>query len=161
MRHLNCFYCGFFGCFAKLNGSTLTLNATRQKVNEELKTFSKVCSKDHFVVVAELKSLLIKKEDNFQMRWSYQFWYWLAVTHFCWNFLMTEPRRRNCAGYSRLSPCAKTGERLNRRVKDIPLIFTLWLGHITGKNNRFPFLDILGYLKNNHKNPNLEEWDKS
>ena len=22
-----------------------------------------------------------------------------------------------------------------------------------GKNNRFPFLDILGYLKNTHKNP--------
>ena len=32
---------------------------------------------------------------------------------------------------------------------------------VTGKNNRFPFLDILGYLKNTHKNPNLEEWDKS
>ena len=27
----------------------------------------------------------------------------------------------------------------------------------TGKNKRFPFLDILGYLKNTHKNPNLEE----
>ena len=24
---------------------------------------------------------------------------------------------------------------------------------ITGENNRFPFLDILGYLKNTHKNP--------
>ena len=23
----------------------------------------------------------------------------------------------------------------------------------TGKNNRFPFLDMLGYLKNTHKNP--------
>ena len=23
----------------------------------------------------------------------------------------------------------------------------------TGKNNRYPFLDILGYLKNTHKNP--------
>ena len=23
----------------------------------------------------------------------------------------------------------------------------------TGKNNRFPFLDILGFLKNTHKNP--------
>ena len=23
----------------------------------------------------------------------------------------------------------------------------------TGKNNRFPFLDIFGYLKNTHKNP--------
>ena len=25
--------------------------------------------------------------------------------------------------------------------------------NITGKNNGFPFLDILGYLKNTHKNP--------
>ena len=25
--------------------------------------------------------------------------------------------------------------------------------HYTGKNNGFPFLDILGYLKNTHKNP--------
>ena len=24
---------------------------------------------------------------------------------------------------------------------------------LTGKNNRFPFFDILGYLKNTHKNP--------
>ena len=34
---------------------------------------------------------------------------------------------------------------------------------ITGKNNGFPFLDILGYLKNTHKNmiPNLAKWDKS
>ena len=24
---------------------------------------------------------------------------------------------------------------------------------VTGKNNGFPFLDILGYLKNTHKNP--------
>ena len=31
----------------------------------------------------------------------------------------------------------------------------------TGKNNRFPLLDILGYLKNTHKNPNLAKWDKS
>ena len=29
------------------------------------------------------------------------------------------------------------------------------------KNNRFPFLDILGYLKIPTKIPNLEEWDKS
>ena len=31
----------------------------------------------------------------------------------------------------------------------------------TGKNNRFPLLDILGYLKNTHKNPNLAKWEKS
>ena len=28
-----------------------------------------------------------------------------------------------------------------------------WLTPGTGKNNGFPFLDILGYLKNTHKNP--------
>ena len=28
-----------------------------------------------------------------------------------------------------------------------------YFGCYTGKNNRFPFLDILGYLKNAHKNP--------
>ena len=27
----------------------------------------------------------------------------------------------------------------------------------TGKNNRFPFLDILGYLKNTHENPKFGE----
>ena len=27
------------------------------------------------------------------------------------------------------------------------------IANATGKNNRFPFLDILGYLKNTHKNP--------
>ena len=27
--------------------------------------------------------------------------------------------------------------------------------YVTGKNNRFPFLDVLGYLKNTHKNPNF------
>ena len=27
------------------------------------------------------------------------------------------------------------------------------LGQFTGKNNGFPFLDILGYLKNTHKSP--------
>ena len=32
----------------------------------------------------------------------------------------------------------------------------------TGKNNWFPFLDILGYLKNTRKNPKLmAKWDKS
>ena len=28
-----------------------------------------------------------------------------------------------------------------------------YYGLVTGKNNRFPILDILGYLKNTHKNP--------
>ena len=28
----------------------------------------------------------------------------------------------------------------------------------TGKNNIFPFLDILGYLKNTHKNPSQRTW---
>ena len=31
----------------------------------------------------------------------------------------------------------------------------------TGKNNGFPFLDILGYLRISTKISNLEEWDKS
>ena len=31
--------------------------------------------------------------------------------------------------------------------------FVIELLFITGKNNRFPFLDILGYLKNTYKNP--------
>ena len=29
----------------------------------------------------------------------------------------------------------------------------LLIGEITGKNNKFPILDILGFLKNTHKNP--------
>ena len=29
----------------------------------------------------------------------------------------------------------------------------LFVGKFTGKNNRFPILDILEYLKNTHKNP--------
>ena len=32
-------------------------------------------------------------------------------------------------------------------------IFACIINVYTGKNNRFPFLDILGYLKNTHKNP--------
>ena len=32
-------------------------------------------------------------------------------------------------------------------------ILFYWLLSPTGKNNGFPFLDILGYLKNTHKNP--------
>ena len=41
-----------------------------------------------------------------------------------------------------------------------PLISFLWF---TGKNNGFPFLDILGYLKNTNKNPKFAraKWDKS
>ena len=31
--------------------------------------------------------------------------------------------------------------------------FSLLVVNFTGKNNGFPFLDILGYLKNTHKNP--------
>ena len=32
----------------------------------------------------------------------------------------------------------------------------LLLSTDTGKNNRFPFFDILGYLTNTHKNPKFE-----
>ena len=35
------------------------------------------------------------------------------------------------------------------------------ISSITRKNNRFPKLDILGYLKNTTKITNLEEWHKS
>ena len=31
----------------------------------------------------------------------------------------------------------------------------------TGKNNRFLFLDILGYLKSTHKNPTFGKGEKS
>ena len=34
---------------------------------------------------------------------------------------------------------------------------TVTVTNFTGKNNGFPFLDILGYLKNTHKIPNWEE----
>ena len=32
------------------------------------------------------------------------------------------------------------------------MLCTFRLALLHGKNNRFPFLDILGYLKNTHKN---------
>ena len=32
-------------------------------------------------------------------------------------------------------------------------LISICCGSHTGKNNGFPFLDILGYLKNTHKNP--------
>ena len=37
----------------------------------------------------------------------------------------------------------------------IMLVTPCWVGarKSTGKNDGFPFLDILGYLKNTHKNP--------
>ena len=40
----------------------------------------------------------------------------------------------------------------------IMLVTPCWVGarKSTGKNNGFPFLDILGYLKNTHKNPKFE-----
>ena len=37
----------------------------------------------------------------------------------------------------------------------------LIIGEITGKNNRFPILDILEYLKNTHKNLDYEQSPKS
>ena len=30
---------------------------------------------------------------------------------------------------------------------------SIWYVNYTGKNNRFPLLNILGYFKNTHKNP--------
>ena len=43
--------------------------------------------------------------------------------------------------------CGYLKRQDNRKIKDILYIY------ITGKNNRFPFVDILEYLKNTHKNP--------
>ena len=43
----------------------------------------------------------------------------------------------------------------------IPLIQFFPFTGITGKNNRFPFLDILGYLKNTHKNPKFVKSETS
>ena len=39
--------------------------------------------------------------------------------------------------------------------RKIMLVTPCWVGarKSTGKNNGFPFLDILGYLKNTHRNP--------
>ena len=55
--------------------------------------------------------------------------------------------KRNCYPPYPAAPTHKSG---------IPSEWILTLGgikHITGENNGFPFLDILGYLKNTHKNP--------
>ena len=45
------------------------------------------------------------------------------------------------------SNCVKKKHYGGSRIENIAFYF------ITGKNNVFPFLDILGYLKNTHKNP--------
>ena len=44
----------------------------------------------------------------------------------------------------------------NREISNIRFINKFCLVIYTGKNNRFPFLDILKYLKNTHKNPKFE-----
>ena len=41
----------------------------------------------------------------------------------------------------------------NREISNIRFIYIFWLVIYTGKNNRFPFWDILEYLKNTHKKP--------
>ena len=38
-------------------------------------------------------------------------------------------------------------------IADLGMLKRCLEEQFTGKNNRFPFLDILGYLKNTHKNP--------
>ena len=40
---------------------------------------------------------------------------------------------------------------MNMNKTELPA--TKWFTIVTGKNNGFPFLDILGYLKNTQKNP--------
>ena len=53
-----------------------------------------------------------------------------------------------CRVVTKISSCwVYTTSR--RGIKQLGISF----GSITEKNNRFPFLDILGYLKNTHKNP--------
>ena len=42
---------------------------------------------------------------------------------------------------------------VNREISNVRFIYKFCLVIYTGKNNRFPFLDILGHLKNTHKNP--------
>ena len=42
---------------------------------------------------------------------------------------------------------------VNREQSNIRFIYKFCLVIYTGKNNRFPFLDILGHLKNTYKNP--------
>ena len=42
---------------------------------------------------------------------------------------------------------------LIHKTKVKSVVLTMMTMMITGKNNRFPFLDILGNLKNTHKNP--------
>ena len=42
---------------------------------------------------------------------------------------------------------------VNREISNIRFIYKFRLVIYTGKNNRFPFLDILGHLKNTLKNP--------
>ena len=42
-------------------------------------------------------------------------------------------------------------------LSPVPLSF----GSCTGKNNGFPFLDILGYLNNTHKNPKIWQSETS
>ena len=41
----------------------------------------------------------------------------------------------------------------NREISNVRFIYIFCLVIYTGKNYRFPFLDILEYLKNTHKNP--------
>ena len=68
-----------------------------------------------------------------------------------WYF---RPRSRG-AGLANFTPIAGMGHLISKPKFKIPTPSPLLISEksLTGKNNGFPFLDILGYLKNTHKNP--------
>ena len=50
----------------------------------------------------------------------------------------------------------------SKQILPVPWLFVRSRFHfITGKTNGFSFLDILGYLKNTHKNPKVPTWELS
>ena len=70
------------------------------------------------------------------------------------NHLKTE---QNCFNIVEYAPCTSPIMHFICPPTFITFVFHFsWV--YTGKNNGFPFLDILGYLKNTHKNPNQGTW---
>ena len=63
--------------------------------------------------------------------------------------IMWKKKKKNCVAQQRERVIKKEG------------IYNVFCQTTTGKNNGFPFLDILGYLKIPIKTPNLAKWDKS
>ena len=65
------------------------------------------------------------------------------------KWLCERKKKKNCVAQQRECVIRKEG------------IYNVFCQTTTGKNNGFPFLDILGYLKISIKIPNLAKWDKS